>query len=88
MALTLEKTLYNGTVTRYHRITSFTLDPELGMATALLESYADEQHRALPALSHSKESFTFTWSGYGETLGQEAYAHIKSLPEWAAAVDV
>ena len=88
MALSIEKTIYNGTVTRYHRVTKFTLDPALGVATAILESYSDLNHRAIPTLSHAKESFTFPWSGDGETLAQEAYTHIKTQPGWLDAQDV
>lgn len=88
MALLLEKTLYNGVVTRYHKISGYTLDPELGMATAQLESYTDLNHRAIPTISLASEAVSFSWSGDTATLASEAYEHIKTLPGWSGALDV
>ena len=88
MALTLEKTLYNGDVVRYHRITAFTLDPVGRLATAKLGSFRNRQHRELPVVPVNSMEFTFPWSGDSGTLATEAYAYIKSLPEWAGAEDV
>lgn len=88
MALFLEKTLYNGVEVRYHRITGYTLDPQLGLATAVLESYYSREMRGTNTPSESKQEFTFDWSGSGETLAQEAYAYIKLQPGWEGAVDV
>ena len=88
MALLLEKTLYNADVVRYHRITSFTLDPVGCLATAKLGSFRNRQHRELPVVPATTMDFTFSWSGSSETLAEEAYAYIKSLPEWVDAVDV
>lgn len=87
MALLIEKTLYNSDVVRYHRITSFTLDPAARLATAKLGSFRNRAHRELPAVAVSSMDFTFNWSGSTETLAQEAYAYIKSLPEWSQAED-
>lgn len=88
MALFLEKTLYNGVEVRYHRITSYTLDPQLGLATATIESFYSREVRGTNTPGEAKEEFTFDWSGSGETLAQEAYAYIKSQPGWEGAVDV
>lgn len=87
MALILEKTLYNGDVVRYHRITAFTLDPVGRLATAKLGSFRNRQHRELPVAPVNSLEFTFPWSGDSGTLAAEAYAYIKSLPEWANAED-
>jgi hypothetical protein len=87
MALLQEKTLYNGDVTRYHRITSYELDTTSAFAKAVLSSYRNLQHRAMPATPVTTMEFSFAWSGSADTLGQEAYDYIKSLPEWAGAED-
>lgn len=87
MALLIEKTLYNSDVVRYHRITSFTLDPAARLATAKLGSFRNRQHRELPVAPVSSMEFAFPWSGDAATLAAEAYAHIKSLPEWSSAED-
>lgn len=88
MALLIEKTLYNSDVVRYHRITSFTVDPLAGLATAKLGSFRNREHRELPVPPLNSMDFTFSWSGSSETLTQEAYAYIKELPEWSSAQDV
>ena len=88
MALQIEKTLYNGSVCRYHRVALYRLDPAALIATAELHSFRNQAHRALPVPPLAKEAFTFTWSGDGDTLGEEAYTYIKSLPEWSEAEDV
>lgn len=87
MALLIEKTLYNSDVVRYHRITSFTLDPAARLATAKLGSFRNREHRELPVAAINSIEFTFSWSGRTDALAQEAYAHIKSLPEWSQAED-
>lgn len=87
MALLQEKTLYNGDVTRYHRITSYELDTTSAFAKAVLSSYRSLQHRAMPTTPVTTMDFTFSWSGSSETLAEEAYAYIKSLPEWSSAED-
>ena len=87
MALLIEKTLYNGDVVRYHRIIAFTLDPVARLATAKLGSFRNRVHRELPVAPVNSLDFAFSWSGSTETLAKEAYAYIKSLPDWANAED-
>ncbi len=87
MALLIEKTLYNSDVVRYHRITLFTLSPGTNTATAQLGSFRDRQHREMPVPPINTMEFSFRWSGNAETLDQEAYSYIKSLPEWSQAQD-
>lgn len=87
MALFIEKTLYNGDVVRYHRITSFTVDPEGRLATVKLSSFRNKEHRGLPVAPVNHLEFAFQWSGNTESLSQEAYDYIKSLPEWSASGD-
>lgn len=88
MALLLEKTLYNSDIVRYHRITAFTLDPVGRLATIKLSSFRNRQHRELPVVPVNTMEFTFPWSGSAESLATEAYAYIKSLPEWAGVEDI
>ncbi len=88
MALNLEKTLYNNDVVRYHRIITFTVDPVNQLATAKLGSFRNREHRELPVVPVTSIDFTFRWSGSSETLSEEAYTYIKSLPEWETAEDV
>lgn len=88
MALLIEKTIYNGDVVRYHRISTFTLDHEKRLATVRLASFRNRSHRELPVVPVITTDFDFAWSGSTETLAEEAYAYIKSLPEWSEAVDV
>ena len=87
MALLLEKTLYNGDVTRYHRITEYSIDSITNIVTAKLSSFRNKLHRGLPTAPVSSIDFTFLWSGNSDTLANEAYAYIKSLPEWSLATD-
>lgn len=88
MALALDKTLYNGVTTSYHRVTKISLDPDKRTAVATLDSFANSAHRALPVPSHNSVQVPFVWSGNASTVLEEAYAHIKSLPEWQNAVDI
>lgn len=87
MALTCEKTLYNGDVVRYHRFAEFSLDSALGLASATLHSFRNLEHRAIPVLPLNAQVFSFAWSGNSATLAEEAYNYVKTLPEWADATD-
>ena len=86
MALQLEQTLYNADVVRYHRISGLEINGN--QVTAILDSFRNQDHRALPVAPVITRKFPFVYSGNTETVFAEAYASIKKLPEWANAVDV
>jgi hypothetical protein len=87
MALILEQSLINSDIVRYHRIGKYRLNAAGTSAVAVLESFRTAEQRALPINPVTKRDYDFIWSGNGETLAAEAYAAIKALPEWAAAMD-
>ena len=88
MAIQLNKTLYNGTVVNYHMISGYILNRDKKEATAIVESYCSEVHRAHNNLPELKEKYTFTWDGDTGTLSESAYKHLLSLDEWKDGVFV
>jgi hypothetical protein len=86
MALELEQTLYNLDVVRYHHFTAFVINP--GTVKATLSSFRNRAHRELPVLAVLDRGYEFAFNGDVSTLHAQAYQYLKTLPEWAAAVDV
>ena len=92
MALYLEKTLYNLDVVRYHRIGKVYLK-ENNVITATLESFRNYEDRLISNVPLNSMDFTFQGLGpsnypTGQSIIQEGYNYIKSLPEWEEALDV
>ena len=84
MALSLEKTLYNGDVVRYWRVTEIKFTGSV--VTVVLYGYRDARHRALPVNPVTKQTYSFQGVNPSQAL-TEAYNYIKTLPEWANAQD-
>lgn len=86
MALLLEKTLYNGLVVEYHRIGKYKfVSPTV--VVALLESFRNRHHREFSFIPVTTWEIDFPFDGNVDTMPAQAYGYIKSLPEWANAVD-
>lgn len=86
MALELEQTLYNADVVRYHRISG--LEVNGNIVTAILDSFRNFDHRAMPGAPLVTRKFPFTYSGETPDIFAAGYAAIKALPEWYEAADV
>jgi hypothetical protein len=90
MSLFLEKTLYNGDVVRYHRIGKVEFRANNVIAVTL-DSYRNYEERQIANLPVNSMEFTFQGTGGYTNTNQaitEGYNYIKSLPEWAEALDV
>lgn len=85
MALLKTELLYNGETVRYHRIAEYIIDQATGDTTAVLHSFRDQEHRNAHPAPLVKRSYSVQRAG-GD-LASEAYAAIKSRPEWAGAQD-
>lgn len=85
MALLLEQTLYNADVVRYHRVSG--LEVNGSMVTAILDSFRNFDHRALPVAPAMTRKFPFLYQDQSVPIFEAAYQAIKSLPEWGQAVD-
>lgn len=85
MALLKTELLYNGETVSYHRIAEYTIDQATGDTTAVLCSFRDQEHRNTHQAPLVKRSYGVT--RVGGDLASEAYASIKSRPEWAEAKD-
>lgn len=86
MALELEQTLYNADVVRYHRISG--LEVNGNIVIAVLDSFRNFNHRAMPIAPLVTRKFPFTYSGDTTDIFAAGYAAIKALPEWNGAADV
>ena len=84
MALLIEKTLYNGKVVSYHRISE---KESVGLVGRVkVESFSSFDERAIKRHSNFIKWYPMTWQCNYEFL-KEAYEHLKTLPDFAGATD-
>lgn len=86
MALLIKRILFNGLEAGYHRIGSYSFLDD-GRVKVVLESYRDAAGRATTFIPLLTTEIACPFSGNTENMAVEAYAYIKTLPEWAAAID-
>lgn len=83
MALLLEQTV-NGVMCTYHRVAEVVVDPATAEAYAVVHSHTNEAAR----LSAPVWRRTYRFARVSENALADAYARIKTLPEWAGAEEI
>lgn len=86
MGLKKTEVIYNGEMVEYHRIASFEVDFSTGACTAFMHSWATKEDRDNNKPPQLSRRFNFEW--IGESMADDAYIAIKSIPYWSDAEDV
>lgn len=86
MAIRKAELIYNGDTVTYHRITELQTDMATGACCATLRSWSSEEDRRAGELHKISRVFNFNWTS--ESMIEDAYNSILSLPHWADAESV
>lgn len=84
MAIRIEQSLADGRKVNYHRIVEAVMDMTTGYGHFVLWSWAEKAHRlGAPMLRR-----TFGFAQQSGSIYADAYAALKSIPEFSQAEDV